>query len=223
MRKIVTSLVVALLTAAAAHAQTPGIQFGVKAGLSMAVLDGTLNKGSDYKAGLHLGGFVRWRPTQRFALQPELVYAQQGSENSFSSGGVPFESETKLTYLNVPIMAKVYLGKIFFLQAGPQFGVLLAAREIGQTSYSTGGSMGPAGYTTADVDVKKDYKGDVAFCAGLGVDLPMGLGIAARLNYGFTDINQNEQQKQLRDYFDIGGLHNRVAEVSVSYAFGGKK
>jgi hypothetical protein len=216
MFKTITVLAGMLAFGAAAQAQTTGVQFGVKSGLSMAVLDGTLNKGADYKPGLHLGGFLRWRPSTHFALQPELVYAQQGCKTE-SFNGVPFKGKIKLNYLNLPILAKVYLGKVFYLQAGPQFGMLLSAHDVGQKSYSSNG-----GYTEADVDVKKNYKGDVSLCAGLGIDLPMGLGIATRFNYGLTDINNDAQEEQVRKYLGIGGLHNRVAEVSLSYAFGGK-
>ena len=49
--------------------------FGVKGGLTQAVLDGTINQETSFKSGFHLGGFFRWRPSAHFALQPELVYS----------------------------------------------------------------------------------------------------------------------------------------------------
>ncbi|WP_400192582.1 porin family protein [Hymenobacter sp. B81] len=215
----------ALLATTAATAQNTGVQFGLKAGLNMAVLDGVINREANYKPGLHAGVFMRVRPSKRFAFQPEVVYSQQGCENRiplFSGwgGSVVLESQTKLAYLNVPLLAKVYLGNVVNLQFGPQVGLLLSARETGETGYTST----PSGNTirTSDTNVKKDYKSDVALCGGVGVDLPMGLTASARLNYGLTDINKNENQKEIREYFDIGGLHNRVLEFSLGYAFGGK-
>ncbi|WP_165822197.1 porin family protein [Hymenobacter edaphi] len=217
MFKITSLLAGALLAAGAAQAQTTGTQFGLKAGLTNAVLDGTINTGAEPKNGFHLGGFVRWRPSARFALQPELVYAQQGCDTRVVNT-VPFEGQIKLNYLNVPILAKVYLGKVFNLQAGPQIGFLLGAQREGQVMYST-----VSGYKSEKVDVRDDYKNDLALCGGLGADLPFGLIVAARINYGLTDIDKNPVTRAIRDSDSIiGGLHNRSLEFSLGYAFGGK-
>ncbi|WP_045688879.1 porin family protein [Hymenobacter sp. AT01-02] len=204
----------------ACWAQT-GVQVGAKAGLNLAVLDGSINQDTKFKPGFHFGGVLRWRPAAHFALQPELVYSQQGSNNEIPVGpGVALENKTKLSYLNIPVLAKIYLGNVVNLQVGPQFGLLLAAQREGQVGYYA--SSNGSGFRTEDVDVKDNYKGDVALCAGLGADLKNGLLLSARLNYGVTDINNDESQKQLRDYLDIGGLHNRVVEFSVGYLFGSK-
>ncbi|GGF05094.1 porin family protein [Hymenobacter cavernae] len=192
--------------------------FGIKAGLTQAVLDGTINQDTEYKAGFHAGVFLRWRPSAHFALQPELTYSQQGSKNTFPLQYVDLKSKTKLTYLNVPVLAKIYLGNVFNIQVGPQFGVRLSAREAGQISYTS--SSSGSSYQTADVETTKDYKSDVGVSGGLGIDLKNGFVAAVRLNYGLTDIDNNSQTKAARKYFeDMGGLHNRAFEFSVGYAF----
>ena len=167
--------------------------------------------------GLHAGIFIRWRPSAHFALQPEFVYAQQGSNNKVPIGNNDIEYKNKLTYLNMPILAKIYLGKVVNLQVGPQFGLLLSARRVGQTGYTSSGSG--TSYQTADVETTDDYKNDLAVCGGLGADLPNGLTVAARLNYGFTDIDNNSQSQAARKYYGIGGLHNRTIEFSLGYVF----
>ncbi|MBO0358340.1 PorT family protein [Hymenobacter sp. BT186] len=220
MKKITLVLGLLLGGIATSQAQT-GVQFGLKTGVSMAVLDGTINQETKFKPGLHLGAVMRWRPSTHVAIQPELVYSRQGSDNKQLVGyGTMLENKTKLSYLNLPVLLKVYLGEVVNLQVGPQFGLLLGARQDGQVGYYSGSSG--SGYVSENRDVKADYKGDVGICGGLGLDLKNGLLIAARLNYGLTDINNNEQDKQLREYLDIGGLHNRVLEFSVGYMFGGK-
>jgi hypothetical protein len=220
MKKITLLLGMLLGGVATSQAQT-GVQFGLKTGLSMAVLDGTINQETKFKPGLHVGAVMRWRPSTHVAIQPELVYSQQGSSNEQTVGyGTMLENKTKLSYLNLPILLKVYLGEVVNLQVGPQFGLLLGARQDGQVGYYSGSSG--SGYTSKDIDVKPDYKGDVGLCGGVGIDLKNGLIAAARLNYGLSDINNNEKDKQAREYYDIGGLHNRVLEFSVGYMFGGK-
>lgn len=220
MKKITLALGLLLGGIATSQAQT-GVQFGLKTGVSMAVLDGTINQETKYKPGLHLGTVMRWRPSTRVAIQPELVYSRQGSSNEMTVGrGITLENKTKLSYLNLPILLKVYLGEVVNLQVGPQFGLLLGARQDGQVGYQS--NSGNGGYISATKDVKADYKGDVGICGGLGIDLKNGLLVAARLNYGLTDINNNQLDKQIREVFGIDGLHNRVLEFSVGYMFGGK-
>ncbi|WP_375435771.1 porin family protein [uncultured Hymenobacter sp.] len=220
MKKTILLLGVLLGCAATGWAQT-GVQVGVKTGLSLAVLDGTVNQGANFKPGIHIGGVLRLRPSKHIAIQPELVYSQQGSDNKIPvGGGITLENKTKLSYLNLPILVKIYLGDVFNIQLGPQFGLLLAARQDGQVGYSSGSNG--SGFKTENLDVKEDYKGDIGLCGGLGADLKNGLLVAARLNYGLTDINNNEQEKAAREAYGFGGLHNRVLEFSLGYVFGGK-
>ena len=215
------TLLLALLAGGTTLAQAQNtVQAGIKTGLSVAVLDGTINTGANYKSGLHVGGMLRWRPTARVAFQPELTFSQQGANSEVPAGPVTLESKIKLSYLNLPLLLKVYLGKVVNLQVGPQFGLLLSGRQVGQTGYYTG--SGGSGYRTADLDVTESYKSDVAGCLGLGADLKNGLVLAARANYGFTNINNSEQEQKFRDAYNIGGLHNRVLEFSVGYFFGSK-
>jgi hypothetical protein len=199
------------------------VQLGVKSGLSLAVLDGTVNRGAEYKPGFHVGGLLRWRPSARVAIQPELVLSQQGANNRIPLQWVTLESKTTLLYLNLPILLKVYLGNVFNVQAGPQFGLLVAAQDKGQVGYYSGsnGSNG-SGFVSETNDVKDDYKGDIGLCGGLGADLKNGLTLAARFNYGLTNINNNALDQRMREQLGFGGLYNRVLEVSVGYIFHAK-
>lgn len=202
---LLTGLItLALAGTSVAQAQTTGVQFGPKAGLNLAVLDGQINSTANFKPGLVIGGFVRWRPSEHLAIQPEVVFSQQGTISKVSYGGYPAERKINLNYLNVPVLLKLYVGNVFNLQLGPQFGLLLSGRRVGQNGYysnSTG-----SGYTTEDVDVSANYKGDISLCGGLGVDLPNGLLASARINYGFTDINNNSASIASRQALGISTL-----------------
>ncbi|MCC3155881.1 PorT family protein [Hymenobacter sp. 15J16-1T3B] len=214
MRKIVL-LISGLLLTEGACAQSNGVHFGLRAGLSLATLDGTINEGARYQPGLAAGVLMQWRPSPGFALQPAVVFAQQGCRSKYVLAGTPLDNRVRLNYLNVPVLAKVYLGSGLHLDFGPQLGVLLTARRRGQVGYSP-----MRGYITTNADVRSDYRNDVAFCAGLGADLPNGLILAARYNHGFTDINNNEVDQLARRAGGIGGLYNRALDVSVGYLFG---
>ncbi len=51
-------------------------------------------------------------------LQPELQYSGQG----FSSTASGTKVDYNMDYITVPILAKIYVIKIFSFEAGPQFG-----------------------------------------------------------------------------------------------------
>jgi len=222
--RINTLLLTASLAAgsiSAASAQHTGLQFGPQVGLNLATLDGQINRSASFKPGLLLGAFVRWRPSERIAIQPELVYSQQGTANKATYLGHEAVSKIRLNYLNIPLLVKVYLGNVVNLQVGPQVGFLLSGRREGQYGYYT--SSGGEGYLTEDVSVSDSYKADFALCGGLGIDLPNGLLASVRIKYGMTNIDGDTKSMAVRQFLGLDGLHNRAIEFSVGYAIGGKK
>jgi hypothetical protein len=161
---------------------------------------------------------LRCRTSERFAIQPELLYVQQGSGSGFTSGSTSADYDVRMHYLNLPVMLKIYLGSMVNVQFGPQFGLMISAWKVGQVGTSSYGAV------NANTEVSDDYyTGDMAVCGGIGVDLPNGLVASARLNYGFTDITNNENEIKFRKAVGIGGLHNRGFEFSVGYLIGARK
>lgn len=220
-----TAVIMGLALASApsiCHAQSKA-HFGVKAGANRAILDGVLNEEPSYRLAPHGGVFLNLRASRAFALQPELLISSQGVHTErtyrYDTETYNLKSDTKLTYLAVPVLAKAYIGSMFYLEAGPQLGLLIGGKEKRESVYYI--NSGPeVEVRTVTEDAKKNYKSDVAACGGLGVDFKNGLVVGARLNYGFTDINNNAERQQLREQLGIGGLHNRVMQFSVGYLFG---
>ena len=189
----------------------------------MSVLDGQINQNANFKPGLLVGAFVRWRPSERIAIQPELVFSQQGATNKANYLGNEATDKVKLNYINIPVLLKVYLGNVVNIQVGPQVGFVVSGRRVGQYGYYTGGNGGySSGYLTEDVDVSDSYKSDFALCGGIGFDLSSGLLASVRVNYGLSDINNDSNSIALRQALGIGGVHNRTVEFSLGYALGGK-
>jgi hypothetical protein len=64
---------------------------------------------------------------KNFSIQPELLYAQQGTKISLSYEvtNSHYKSNLDLNYLNIPVMLKYYVLKGLTVQAGPQIGILL--------------------------------------------------------------------------------------------------
>lgn len=189
--------------------------FGIKAGANMAVLSGTINKGADFKPGPHFGLFGDFRLAKAFALQPEVVYSAQGSSNEFPGG----KTTTHLNYLNIPIMAKVYLGEKFYLQTGPQLGLLLSAREKGKP-FSIQGSS-----TQNNIDIDEDTKQlynspEISLCFGLGLDISSRFNFSARYNLGLTNLDNDPKTKVFREKENLDPLTNRVLQFSFGLKLG---
>ncbi|MBF9140160.1 porin family protein [Hymenobacter properus] len=211
-------LSVALLTSGQALGQDLGlgVHIGPKAGVALSVLDGQLNRSTFYKAGFSGGLMLRIRREKAIAIQPELLFVQQGTGSGLKPNSSSADYKINFNSINLPVMVKVYLGKMVNLQVGPQVGCIVSAREVGQIGTSSSGAA-----VSTDRDVLADYYPlNFAVCGGLGIDLPNGLVASARLNYGFSDINNNPDDQKLREALKLGGLHNRGFEFSVGYLLG---
>jgi hypothetical protein len=177
-------MAVLLLPAAGAFAQAE-VSIGLKGGLNFANLDVTNLEGTyNNRTGYHLGAFTLFK-FAKIGIQPEVVYSQQGS--SVKVNGTSFESN--FSYVNVPILLKLYLVGGLNLQAGPQFGFL----------------------TSADVDgdnFKDQLKdSDTSMALGLGWDLPMRLNVDVRYNLGLKNVSDESA-------YDI---KNQVWQVSLGF------
>lgn len=169
---------------------------GLKGGLNIAKFDisqGTSN--IDNRTGYHGGAFALIK-FAKFGIQPEILFSKQGSE--FNVNADKFEAN--FDYINIPILVKLYLVAGLNIQAGPQFGFLTTS-EIKSTV---------AGITTTeDVKDQLDKKSDTSLAIGAGWDLPFGLTVDARYNFGLSEFK-----------LDSGpDLKNRVIQISLGYKF----
>src|SRR5690606_2929912 len=140
------------------------------------------------RASGHVGGFVNFR-FKDWAVQPELLFSGQGEKYEVALAG---DRKLALNYINIPVMFQYYLIPQFYLEAGPQEGILVSAK-------TKGGSL------TADVKDSNNTT-DLGAALGLGFRLRMGFGVYGRDKFGVTDV------------FDGNGDDdNAVAQIGVSY------
>ena len=156
-----------LLMAASAVAQAQ-FSVGLKGGLNFANLDVSDISGTyDNRTGYHLGAFTQFKFT-KFAIQPEIIYSEQGAKVKDPNLG---SLESNFSYVNIPIILKLYTIGGLNLQVGPQFGFLTSA-EWG------------------DESIKDELKGsDFSVGLGVGWDAPFGLSLDARYNLGISDVS----------------------------------
>ena len=163
-------------------------ELGLKGGLNFANVNADEVTGLDYESrtGYHFGVYSLIKVAS-FGIQPEVLYSVQGTTVNIDDLNEEFKSD--FHYLNVPVMAKLYLPLGLNLQAGPQFGVLLSAESDGD-------------------DVKEEFKNaDMSAALGAGWDAPFGLRINARYIIGLNDISEDGDSE----------VQNRVFQVSLGY------
>ena len=183
------------LTAAAvfaiSFANAQDVKYGAKAGLNISSATGDTQIFGDLssKVGLQLGGFAEIKISDKFAIQPELLYSSQGvkeTDTDVISGIVVTEKTTqKLAYLNIPVMAKYYVAEGFSLEAGPQLGFLMSAKAEVESS-----ALGKS--VTASADNKEDFNStDFAFNLGAGYDVAENINLGIRYSIGLSNVLKN--------------------------------
>jgi hypothetical protein len=168
--------------------------FGAKAGLNLASIAGDDTDDLDGRTAFHVGVIAEIAVSDQFSVQPELVYSAQGA--TATEEGI--DVDINIDYINLPIMAKFYVGEGFSLEAGPQVGFLMSAKGKG------GGE---------EIDFKDETKGiDFGANLGVGYKLESGLNFGARYNLGLSNINDFEDSDDFKN-------QNSVIQVSVGYFF----
>ena len=184
------------------------------------------------RAGFAAGVDVNYQISKHIALSTGLFYSLQGSARNYSFkigslegisnydvnghrvGSTPFElkdkSKLSLSYLQIPILANVYLFKGFAVKAGVQPGFLLSAKDKEDVTGITSTTSNGRHKTT---DVKSNYKSfDFSVPVGVSYELSNGLMIDARYEIGLTDVVKSGTT------LDKNGK-NSVIQISLGYKF----
>ncbi|ESU22929.1 hypothetical protein FEDK69T_17080 [Flavobacterium enshiense DK69] len=185
------------------------IRFGMKGGMNVATLTGD-EEDTKSLIGVHVGGFVECRVNDKFAIQPELLFSMQGTKYEYSEfdgfDTYDVEEKLKLNYLNIPIMVKYYATEKFNIEAGPQVGFLLSAKDEYDVSSSFGSASG-------EENVKDFVKSvDFGLNLGVGFDFTDNIFAGARYNFGLSNINDYGDDDDFKSY-------NGVFSLSAGYKF----
>ena len=214
MKKLSIFIAIMLFGFSTVNAQE--INFGAKAGVNFASITGDDTDDLDGRTSFHVGIVAEIVISDKFSVQPELLYSSQGatSEDSYTEEDINIKEEgtVKLDYINLPIMAKFYVGEGFSLEAGPQIGFLMNS-EIEMKLTASGAGVSESISVTEDL---KDHIKGIDFGLNLGVGYKMenGLNFGARYNLGLSDANDDPE------FFESdSSFKNSVIQVSVGYFF----
>lgn len=192
MRKYLLFTAFAVFALSASQSQE--LRFGAKAGLNLATFTGDALTGFDTREGFHIGGLVEIPISEKFSVQPELLYSEKGSEF--------FSTELKLSYLDIPVLAKYHIIKGLSAELGPVASVLLKAEETKRSEVK-------------DVsDFTKDF--DLGIAGGATYKLDMGIFFSLRFTKGLMNISKSNPAE---DYESNWKVQNNVFQISAGYLF----
>ncbi len=195
--KRIALIVAALAISVGAFAQRGYWEWGVKGGLNVSNLSNV--SGDDkMKASFYAGLFAEYRFSDYFGLQPEITYSRQG--NFYNEDR--YKLWNRVNYLNIPVIAKIYVTPRLSVDVGPQLGILLNNNTTFKWKNSDNSSTN---------DHSIDANGaDFGIAMGLSARLAYNLDLTARYNLGLTDI--------LKDN-DGDAVRNGVIQVGLGYRF----
>ncbi|MDX1830441.1 MAG: porin family protein [Lutibacter sp.] len=156
MKKIFLIITIAFFSITTITAQKK-INFGVKGGFNFSnITQGVYSGYTSSKTGMNIGLLAEIPLSDKFAIQPEILYSTQGAKTSIIlnsltfPGAPPIPAEYKLNYIQIPVLAKVNIINSLSFEIGPQFSFLTKAEEkssLGTTSnignhFEFGGVLG---------------------------------------------------------------------------------
>jgi predicted porin len=191
MKKIVLLAVMLVMSASAAFSQ---VSFGVKGGLNLANAT-NLEGETDMKTSFYVGGLMEYRISDFFGISPELLYSRQGVQ--YKEEGVTVR--VRLNYINLPVLAKIYVAEELSLDLGPQFGF-----SIDSDIWAKSGSQ------TATLDLPNSDYGipspnafDVSFAMGLTYNFSKCF-VQGRYNLGLTNIFEDDEMNSKHSVIQVG-------------------
>lgn len=197
MKKIMLMAVV-LLSSVAASAQHAVGSFTLQPKVGMNVANLTEFDNADSRIGLAAGAELEYQVSDIFSLSGGAIYSMQGSKYDRSFLNQTIRTTTKLDYINVPIMANVYVVKGLAVKLGIQPGFNVNSKQTfsGKT-------------VVGDIDEKAELD-----AKSVDFSIPVGLSyeynnvvLDARYNWGLTKV------------FDGSDAKNSVFQITLGYKF----
>ena len=153
MKKTILSTLAIIAIAVSVNAQS--LSLGIKAGAIGTKIDGQ-DFQSGYKLSYQGGAFAEFDLLHKIGIQPELLFSQTSSQtiSGATSGatlldGIKPNTAFTLSYLSIPVLLRYNFAKLFTLNLGPQYGILLnkntSLLQNGQNAFKSGDVTGVVG------------------------------------------------------------------------------
>ena len=174
---------------------------GLRAGLSLSTVS---EMHANYRPDFYIGGIGEINLTKRYALQPEINYIRQGSNNvarNFIDPDTQTErtvhQDLQMSYLSVALLNKLKFAQ-FQVQFGPALDVLLSDNLAFRKTYN-----------------------DLSFVTGVAYKLPSGLGFEFRFKKGLLDVLDSDYyHNNSNSHYFFGDYNTNINfQIGISYSF----
>lgn len=174
---------------------------GLRAGLSLSTVS---EMHANYRPDFYIGGFGEINLTKRYALQPEINYIRQGSNNVARNFIDPdtqtertVDQDLQMSYLSVALLNKLKFAQ-FQVQFGPALDVLLSDNLAYRKTYN-----------------------DLSFVTGVAYKLPSGLGFEFRFKKGLLDVLDSDYyHNNSNSHYFFGDYNTNINfQIGISYSF----
>ena len=201
MKKLFLIAVAMLATLSVSAQSAPGT-FSLKpmVGATLSSVRGSDVDGVKMKFGLVAGAEGIYQVSDMFALSGGLLYSMQGFKTDTT-----LDLKMNTEYLNIPILANIYIAQGLALKAGVQFGLLTKAK-----------AKGKYGNIEEDIDIKDHMKSlDLSIPVGVSYEINNSFTIDARYNFGLSKIAKDDDHHY--DY--TAKAYNSVFMLTLGYKF----
>ncbi len=172
MKNLKGLLVIGLLVLVfAANAQ---FKVGVGGGVNLSNLAGSDISGTENRLGFNGGVLLEAKFPIKLGFELDVLFSTKGTKDIIfkdNRGNIIGTTGIKFSYIDMPLVMKIYTAKILSFQVGAQYSLLVSSNSSGIYSDD------------------KWKNGDMAAVVGLGVDA-LKFHLAARYNYGLTSIDE---------------------------------
>jgi len=193
MKKAIVSIIFSAIFITVNAQISVGPRIGVNN--SMAKFSSSGYKVDPLSPGLYAGAFVNYEFAKSIGAQIEFFYSGEGTK--YKEVGSPTVYTVNLGYFNIPLLVQFKTKGGFYLETGPQMGMLLSANQTDN------------GSTKSIKDNISSNK--FSWCFGLGAHIAKKLGIGIRYAAGLSDVNKNS--------IGAGTIKDNVLSLGLSYAF----
>lgn len=175
--------------------------FGVKGGVNFTNLTSDGFEDNNSRTGFHIGVLAEIPVSDRFSVQPEVLYSTQGAEADRFFGTERVNGEYQLDYIQVPVIAKFYVIDGLALEAGPSFNFLVEEEYDFESN-------------TLSFEQDSEFGSTFEFGGAIGASYKLNSGffLNARYTQGFTDVFDS-------DNFDDDAIKNNGIQLGVGFLF----
>jgi len=166
-----------------------------KVGINVANLTKSDGDGIDNRIGFVIGAEAEYQIEEQISISAGLIYSQQGQKESGILGDKFVDGTLKLDYINIPILANIYVVKGLALKCGIQPGFKVNSKAKAKT---VGAS--------AEFDLPGAKSVDFSIPVGVSYEYA-NVQLDARYNWGLTKVSTIVDSK------------NSVFQITLGYKF----